>query len=113
MGRSLDEVVGRLNSYLNGWLGYYGYTQLPGQLRSLEVWIRRRLRSFIWANWKTYGKRLRALRRRGIYHDVARRNAASAKGSWRMALSPAVKIALPNAYFRELGIPPLIAQGVA
>jgi len=113
VGRSLGQVVADLQCYLNGWLGYYGYTQLPRQLGPLESWLRRRLRSFIWTQWKTYKKRLRALRSRGVYDGLARKTAASSKGSWRIAHSQAIQIALPNAYFRELGIPPFIAQGVA
>jgi RNA-directed DNA polymerase len=113
MGRSLEQVVDTVKRYLNGWLGYYGLTELPGELRSLESWLRHRLRALIWVQWKTRKKRLKALRARGIRDDLAKRTAASSKGPWRLSRSQALHMALPNAYFSKLGIPPLTARGIA
>jgi hypothetical protein len=39
--------------------------------------------------------------------DLAAQTAGSAHGPWRSANSPALSIALPNAYFDSLGIPRL------
>ena len=33
--------------------------------------------------------------------------------NWRIANSPALNIALPNAYFAQLGLPPLVCTGLA
>jgi RNA-directed DNA polymerase len=103
----------RICSYLNGWLGYYDFTERPEELNSLESWLQRRLRSLIWVQWKTRKKRLKALRARGIHGDLAKKTAASTKGPWRISRSRALHIALPKAYFRQLGLPPLTARGVA
>ncbi len=113
VGRSLRQVVDNLQSYLNGWLGYYGFTEVHWQLRNLGRWVRRRLRCLIWAQWKTRKKRLKELRRRGVNHGLAKRTASSSKGPWRLSRTRALQSALPNAYFRELGFPPLTGRGVA
>ena len=42
---SLRQMVKELTTYLRGWLGYFGDCQTPSVLRSLETWLRRRLRS--------------------------------------------------------------------
>ena len=43
-GRSLRQMIEPLNQYLCGWRGYFGQSQWPWELRSLDEWIRRRLR---------------------------------------------------------------------
>ena len=76
-------------------------------LKGLEQWIRRRLRSAIWKQWKRGSVRFAELRKRGVGNDLAAQTAGSAHGPWRLANSPALSIALPNAYFDSLGIPRL------
>jgi RNA-directed DNA polymerase len=49
-------------------------------------------------------------RRRGIDHDLAARTAGSGHGPWRMALTPALHLALPNAFFTALGLPFLVVR---
>ena len=73
-------------------------------LRKLEEWIRRRLRSVVWKQWKRGTVRFAELRKRGVGKDLAAQTAGSAHGPWRLSNSPALTIALPNAYFASLGI---------
>jgi Group II intron, maturase-specific domain len=100
----MAEELGR---YLRGWIGYFGQCQTPSVLQSLEEWTRRRLRSVIWKQWKRGSVRFAELRKRGVSYDLAARTAGSAHGPWRLANSPALAFALPNAYFDSLGIPRL------
>jgi RNA-directed DNA polymerase len=51
-GMSLEQMTKELATYLRGWKGYFGFSQTPSVLRKLEEWIRRRLRSVIWKQWK-------------------------------------------------------------
>ena len=37
----MDEIIGRLNSYVRGWLGYFGFCETPSVLRELEGWLHR------------------------------------------------------------------------
>lgn len=41
---SMEERIRRLNSYLNGWLGYYALADTIYSLKDFDGWIRRRLR---------------------------------------------------------------------
>ena len=106
-GVSIERMAEELTRYLRGWIGYFGKCETPSVLKSLEQWTRRRLRSAIWKQWKRGTVRFAELRRRGVGKDLAAKTAGSAHGPWRLADSPGLHIALPNAYFDSLGIPRL------
>jgi RNA-directed DNA polymerase len=63
-----------------------------------ETWLRR-LRSVAWKQWKQGRTRFRELRKRNVSKDLAAQTAGSPHGPWRIANSPALSLALPNAYF--------------
>ena len=109
-GVSIERMAAELSRYLRGWIGYFGKCETPSVLEGLEQWFRRRLRSAIWKQWKRGSTRFAALRKRGVGKDLAAQTAGSAHGPWRLANSPALSIALPNAYFDSLGIPRLTAR---
>src|SRR6266496_2066468 len=51
-GVSIEEMAEELARYLRGWIGYFGKCQTPSVLRYLDKWLRHRLRSVIWKQWK-------------------------------------------------------------
>jgi RNA-directed DNA polymerase len=106
-GVSTERMAEDLSRYLRGWIGYYGKCQTPSVLEDLEKWFRRRLRSAIWKQWKRGSVRFDELRKRGVDRSLAAKTAGSAHGPWRLAESPGLHFALPNAYFDSLGIPRL------
>jgi len=112
-GTSLRQMVKEIATYLRGWLGYFGDCQTPSVLQDLETWLRRRLRSVVWKQWKRGRTRFRELRKRGIGKVLSAQTAGSPHGPWRLANSPALSIALPNAYFAELGLAPMVCTGLA
>jgi RNA-directed DNA polymerase len=101
-------MLKELAAYLRGWKSYFGFCKTPWILRNLDYWIRRRLRSMIWKQWKRGAVRFRELRRRDVSVDLAAKTAGSAHGPWRLANSPALAVALPPAYFASLGLPSLL-----
>ncbi len=106
-GVSLEEMVRQLSIYLRGWRGYFGFCQTPSVLQHLDEWIRRRLRSASWKQWRRGRRRFAELRKRGVGAALAAQTAGSTHGPWRLSNSPALALALPNAYFDRLGLPPL------
>jgi RNA-directed DNA polymerase len=108
-GVSLEEMVRELASYLRGWRSYFGFCQTPSVLVRLDSWIRRRLRSAQWKQWKRFGKRVRELRKRGVSRDWAMRIASSGHGPWRLSQTPSLRQALPDAAWDALGVPRLAA----
>jgi RNA-directed DNA polymerase len=109
-GISMERMAEKLVSYLRGWIGYFGKCQTPSVLEGLSQWIRRRLRSAIWRQWRLGSTKFARLRYLGVGKDLAAQTAGSAHGPWRIADSPALHIALPNAYFDSLGIPRLTTR---
>jgi len=109
-GVSSKQMAKDLAGYLRGWIGYFGNCETPSVLQSLEEWTRHRLRSAVWKQWKHGRKRFAELPKRGVGKNLAAQTAGSAHGPWQLANSPALAIALPNAYFVSLGIPPLTGR---
>ena len=107
-GVSVEQMTKELASYLRGWKGYFGYCQTPSVLRKLEAWMRRRLRSVLWKQWKRGTVRFEKLRQRNIGRDLAAQTAGSPHGPWRLSDSPALQSALSVAYFDSLGLPRLL-----
>ena len=107
-GIRLEQMTRELASYLRGWKSYFGYSQRPSVLQRLDHWIRRRLRSVIWKQWKRSRVRVARLRQRNIGTDLAAQTAGSPHGPWRIANSPALSLAFPIAYFDALGLPRLL-----
>lgn len=110
-GISVEQMSKELAAYLRGWKGYFGFCQTPSVLEDLDQWIRRRLRSMVWKQWKRGRRRYAQLRRRGVERDLAVRTVRSPHGPWRLARSPALSIAFPVAYFDSLGLPRLSDGG--
>ncbi len=109
-GVSLAKMVENTSVYLRGWLGYFGTCQTPSVLKDLESWLRRRLRAVAWKQWKRGRTRFAELCQRGVNKELAAQTAGSSHGPWRIAQSPALNIAFPNAYFVSLGLPPMVVR---
>ena len=111
-GRSLAQIIPALSRYLIGWRGYFGFCETPTDLRTLDKWIRRRLRAIVWKQWKYGTTRFAELRRRGIRKDLAARTAGSPHSVWRLSNSPALSFAFPNAFFKNLGLASIYVKPV-
>ncbi len=109
-GVSLEQVVADLNIYLRGWSGYFGFCQTPSVLHKLDSWIRRRLRCYIWKQWKRGKTRYVGLRSRGLSKDQAAITAGSVRCRWRMSASPGMNTAFPITFFSGLGLISLEAR---
>jgi RNA-directed DNA polymerase len=106
-GISLPRLIEELAPYLIGWRGYFGFCQTPSVLMHLEAWIRRRLRAYLWRQWRNGRNRFKELRRRGVPRFNAAVAAGSPTGFWRMSSHLAVQQALRNHAFDSLGLPRL------
>lgn len=107
-GRSLVSIIEELKISLLGWRAYFGIAEVVRELRDIDKWIRRRLRSYQLTQWGRSG--YRRLRRLGVDRQLAWNTAKSAHGPWRLSHSPALYRALPNRYFSHLGLPSVVAK---
>jgi RNA-directed DNA polymerase len=107
-GHSIYRIIAELKKTLLGWKAYFDISEVLSQLRDVDKWIRRKLRCYLWKQWGRSG--YRKLRRLGVDRRLAWNTAKSAHGPWRLSASPALYRALPNRYFRGLGLPELAAR---
>lgn len=106
---SMENRIRVLSKYIIGWRAYYGFCETPTVLRDLDSWIRRRLRSANWKQWKVYRNRKLNLMKLGLSQDLAHITAWCARGPWRMSHMPGTRIAMSNSYFDRHGLPRLLA----
>ena len=107
-GVSIKTTIAALASYMRGWRGYFGFCETPEVLVYLTRWVRLRLRTALWRQWKTYRRRRAALIALGVRPRLASNTAGSGRGPWYLARSKALSVGLSNAYFQSLGLPLLV-----
>ncbi|MEE1281748.1 MAG: group II intron maturase-specific domain-containing protein, partial [Acutalibacteraceae bacterium] len=73
-GRSLDYIFYKLNEYMRGWLGYYGIAEMGTLMKQWNEWLRRRIRMYIWKQWKLPRTRVKNLMKLGMPDWQAYRN---------------------------------------
>lgn len=105
---TMKERIGRLNSYLGGWMGYFALADAKNLLLSLDEWLRRRLRQIRWKEWKRTSARRRNLQRLGLKEQQARDIARTSHAYWRTAKTPQLHKALGLAYWRAQGLVGLV-----
>ena len=103
-GRSIGSIIRELNEYLRGWWGYFSLCESPTSVRTLNAWLLRRLRAYVWEQWKLPKTKLRNLRKAGLPDHLARPLAATRKGTWHISANSYLARALPTRHFtRTLG----------
>jgi RNA-directed DNA polymerase len=107
-GVSIETTMAELAPYLRGWRSYFGFCETPEVLIGLTRWVRLRLRSALWRQWKTPRRRRAALLQLGVRPRLASNTAGSGLGPWYLARAKALSVGLSNAYFKSLGLPTLI-----
>jgi hypothetical protein len=105
-GRSLAEAAEQLRAYMPGWKAYFQLAQTPRVFRSLDEWLRHRLRALQLKHWKRGTTIYRALRGLGASEVQAARVAANARRWWRNSAME-LNRHLPIAFFDRLGVPRL------
>ena len=109
-GKSLEQAVEKLDSYLLGWRNYFQLADTPQIFADLDSWIRRRLRMILLKQWKRGSTCYRELVARGLSSNVAASIASVCRSYWRMAGTSGMNRAFPNSYFDDLGLSRLNAQ---
>jgi len=110
VGTSLDACIQSLNSYLRGWLGFFGVcTNGATSFSSLDAHTRRRLRAIQITQWKRRRTIARRLISMGIRAQSAWRDVYSGRKSrWALSHSSTVDRALRNSYWDARGLVSLV-----
>jgi RNA-directed DNA polymerase len=103
-GRSVKQIVERLDGYLAGWKGYFQLADTPRVFAELDSWIRRRLRMVYLKQWKrgtTCFDRLQAL---GVPKVSAATSSDGSRGCWHRAGTRGMNTAFSQSHFDALGL---------
>ena len=86
-GRNVRAVMTKVKVFIRGWLGYFGIASMRNTMKEWDQWLRRRLRMYIWKQWKVPKARAENLEKLGVPRYNARKW-SYVKGYWRVAGSP-------------------------
>ena len=102
-GISVEAILTQLRLYVRGWLGYYSIADMRGVMKTLNEWLRRRIRMCIWKQWKRVRTRNAHLKRLGVTEQKAWEWANTRKGYWRIAGSWILSTTFTNERLARLG----------
>jgi len=98
-GRSIQAIVQELNQYLRGWKTYFDPGLVATTAMELDHWIRRRLRAYVWKQWRLPRTKVSNLLARGIGPKWAHMVGNTRKGPWHLSKNGTLCAALPDEYF--------------
>jgi RNA-directed DNA polymerase len=109
-GCSLRKVMEELTPLLRGWVNYFRLSAVKIAFEEMDGWIRRKLRSILWRQWKKPRTRAKKLMERGIDKVRAYTSAYNGRGSWWNAGASHMNTALPTKWFAQQGLLSLLTE---
>lgn len=101
----LEAQIERVNTWYQGWVGYYAMGEFPSQLKTIEARMRARFRVQFVKNHKRKKHLLRKLRSRGMRYGTAYREVYTKNhGRWRLAHTMSVNQAWSIYWFNDQGL---------
>ena len=102
-GRNVRVVMHNVKVYMTGWLAYYRIASMKSLMKDWNGWLRRRIRMYIWKQWKKPKTRVRNLIKLGMEPWKARRNGNTRKGYWAVAGSGILTHTITNERLAQAG----------
>lgn len=102
-GRNVREVMKELKGYMTGWLNHYHIASIKSTLTAWDQWLRRRLRMYIWKQWKKPKARVKNLQKLGIPKWQAYQWGNTRLGYWRVSGSPILTRSITNKTLVQAG----------
>ena len=98
-----EQVMAEVKRYMQGWLNYYAIASMRKTMAEWDGWLRRRIRMYIWKQWKKPRTKYRNLLKLGIPEKYAWMAAMSRRGYWFTVETGAVKRAISNERLARAG----------
>jgi len=102
-GISYEALKLKLKQFVTGWVNYFKLADMKKLLENTDMWLRRRLRMFIWKRWKKIRTRYVMLKRLGFNHQNAIKYANTRKGYWHIAGSQILNCSITDDRLRKSG----------
>lgn len=84
-GRNVRAVMWNVKVFMTGWLGYFRNASIKKTISAWNGWFRRRIRMYIWKQWKLPKTRVQNLIKLRMEPWKASRNGNTRKGYWAVA----------------------------
>ena len=88
-------------------MNYFRWAEVRGVFEELDQWVRRKLRSVLWRQWKRTYKHLM---KRGLDKDRAWKSAMNGRGPWWNAGASHMNQPYPKRFLDRLGLMSLLGQ---
>lgn len=102
-GRNVRKVMENVKSFIRGWIGYYYVADIKRTLMRWNEWLRRRLRMYIWKQWKKPRTRITNLKKLGVPEWQAYQWGNTRLGYWRIAGSAVLCCSITNEKLAQAG----------
>ena len=102
-GRNVRVVMQNVKTYMQGWLGYFRIASMKQTMQSWNEWLRRRIRMYIWKQWKKPRTKVTNLKKLGIPDEKAHEWGNTRLGYWRISNSPVLKCSITNERLARAG----------
>jgi group II intron reverse transcriptase/maturase len=107
---SFNQRVAKLKQIQRGWANYFRLGNILGKVRTVDSWLRNRLRYCIWADWKKPERKRKNLMRLGVSYGTAYSWSRTRKGGWAVAQSPILGTTITVERLRKRGYESLEAH---
>ena len=102
-GRNVRAVMMKVQIYMTGWLAYFGIARMRNTIAEWNGWLRRRIRMYIWKQWKKPKTRVQNLIKLGMEPWKAYRNGNTRKGYWAVAGSGILNTTITDKRLAQAG----------
>ena len=100
---SIAERFQKLSEVWKGWVNNFRLASISSKLKTLDEWLRNRLRYCIWHDWKKPDRKRRNLIRLGMDKERAYAYSRTRMGGWAVAQSPILRTTITLSRLRRRG----------
>lgn len=95
----------KLTQFVRGWVNYFSLADMKGLLRETDEWLRHKIRTIYWKQWKKVKTKFKELKKLGVEEEKAWICANMRNGNWYCGGYFVLQTAFNNKKLRELGYP--------
>ncbi len=95
----------KLTHFVRGWVNYFSLADMKGLLRETDEWLRHKIRTIYWKQWKKVRTKFKELKKLGVEEKKAWICANMRNGNWYCGGYFVLQTAFNNKKLRELGYP--------
>jgi RNA-directed DNA polymerase len=101
---SMEYRLEKLDQYIRGWMNYFGISEYYRPLPEIDQWLRRRVRTCYWKQWRYARTKVHHLLKLGTSKKTAILTAISRKGPWHLSRTLATQTGMTNQWLKDQGL---------